>query len=183
MPDAPVIFVVNAERERAIGLARQLAAGGFRTLLLEDGSSALSEAAAHPASLFILGRQLADGDGLQLCRRLRETSGSMRTPILFVARASESERVSGLEAGADDFLNEPSSPRELVARVRALLRRYETAPRQEILRVGGLCIDRLAMTVTVDGREAALTVTEFRLLEHLARHRGRVLSREQVLAA
>ena len=183
MPSATqTIFIADGDNDNARNLARQIETIGFVTRTFDDAVPALRAAEAEPPSLFLLGQSLREGSGVELCRRLRQLPQLAKTPIIFVARGSESERIVGLEAGADDYLAPPFSPRELVARVKAVLRRYEPAKTEQVLHVGPLAIDRLAMTVSVGEQDVPLTVTEFRLLEHLARNPGRVLSREQLLA-
>ena len=183
MPSAAqTIVIADGDSDNARSLARQIEIAGFVARTFDEGVMALRAAEAEPPSLFLLGQWLRDGSAVELCRRMRQRPQLARTPIIFVARGSESERIVGLEAGADEYLAPPFSPRELVARVKAVLRRYEPPKIEQVLHVGLLVIDRLAMTVSVDEHDVPLTVTEFRLLEHLARNPGRVLSREQLLA-
>lgn len=178
-----MIFIVNGGADLGRTLAQHLKAGGHVTRTFEDSASALREAETHPPELFLLDVDLAGSDGLELCRRLRRQPNLAGTPIIFVtASASEDERILGLEAGADDYIAQPFGPRELSARIKAVLRRYQPPRGQEVLEVGPVAIDRMAMTVRVNGRDVPLTITEFRLLEHLARHPGRVQSRERLLA-
>jgi two-component system phosphate regulon response regulator PhoB len=124
-------------------------------------------------------------DGFDLCRQIRRTPTLLATPIIFLtAKTAEADKVKGLELGGDDYITKPFSPRELVARVRTVLRgmRKEPAP-TETLRLGDIEIDASSMTVQVQGRAVPTTVREFRLLEYLATHRGRVLTRDQLLDA
>ena len=179
---AAVIFVVSGEDGGARGLARHLEGAGFEARCFADAGSVLKEMEAHRPALFLVGPLRSDGEELELCRRLRARAELAKTPIIFVARASEAHRIAALEAGADDFLAHPANARELVARVKAVLRRYDPPRSQEVLQIGALGIDRMAMKVVLNGREIPLTATEFRLLEHLARNRGRVTSREQLLS-
>jgi DNA-binding response OmpR family regulator len=125
------------------------------------------------------------GDGIELCRQIRQSREALRgTPIVFMtARTSEADRIRGLEIGADDYITKPFSPRELVARVKAVLRRCEAPPAPTVIRAGDLEIDALAMVLTVRGAVITATSTEFRLLHYLARHAGRVFSRDQILDA
>jgi two-component system phosphate regulon response regulator PhoB len=124
-------------------------------------------------------------DGFELCRHIRQTPILSTTPIIFLtAKASEADRVKGLELGGDDYITKPFSPRELVARIRSVLRGLGQSPAPgEVLRFGDLEIDISSMTVQVQGRNVLTTVREFRLLEYLASHRGRVLTRDQLLDA
>jgi DNA-binding response OmpR family regulator len=178
---AQVVFIANGESESARSLAHQVEAAGFAARSYREMAALVRDAELAPPSIFLLGLSLADGSGIELCHRLRRLPQFARIPIIFVARGSDSERVLGLEAGADDYLAQPFGPRELVARLNAVLRRYRPADQSDELRVGPLVIDRLGMTVTLRGDAVELTVTEFRLLEHLARNPGRVLSRDQLL--
>ena len=123
-------------------------------------------------------------DGLELCKRIRQTPALAMTPVIFLtAKASEADRVWGLEIGADDYITKPFSTRELVARVKAVLRRFDQPLAPSVLRAGDIEIDTGAMTLTVRGQLVATTATEFRLLEYLARHAGRVFTRDQLLDA
>jgi DNA-binding response OmpR family regulator len=125
------------------------------------------------------------GDGIELCRQIRQSGQALRgTPIVFMtARTSEADRIRGLEIGADDYITKPFSPRELVARVKAVLRRCEAPSAPTVVRAGDLQIDALAMVLTVRGTVITATATEFRLLHYLARHAGRVFTRDQILDA
>ncbi len=137
-----------------------------------------------PPDLLILDLMLPGADGLEICRTLRSTPGTARLPIIIVtARAEESERIVGLELGADDYVTKPFSPKELVARVGALLRRAgEPGGEGEVLRCGPLEMDRGSHRVLDGGREVKLTAKEFLLLEYFLKHRGRVLSRDLLLS-
>src|SRR5207249_5999395 len=120
-------------------------------------------------------------DGLDLCRRIRETPGLASTPVIFLtAKSGEADRVLGLELGADDYIPKPFSPRELVARVKAVLRRFERPLSPTPLRMDEIEIDPGAMTLTVRDRLVTTTATEFRLLDYFARHVGRVFTRDQL---
>jgi two-component system phosphate regulon response regulator PhoB len=124
------------------------------------------------------------GDGFDLCRRIRGQRRLQTIPIIFLtAKTSEADRIMGLELGADDYISKPFSPRELVARVRAVLRRFERPLAPAVTKIGDIEIDSGAMTVTVRGGQITTTATEFRLLEYLARHPGRVFTRDQLLDA
>jgi two-component system phosphate regulon response regulator PhoB len=119
---------------------------------------------------------------LELCRTIRQTSSLTSVPVIFLtAKSSEADRVLGLELGADDYIAKPFSPRELVARVKAVLRRFERPLPPSPLTVGDIAIDPSAMVLTVRGQTVATTATEFRLLDYFARHLGRVFSRDHLL--
>jgi two-component system phosphate regulon response regulator PhoB len=135
-------------------------------------------------ALFLLDIMLPGTDGLDLCRQIRHIPGLAEVPIIFLsARVAEADRVKGLELGGDDYIIKPFSPRELVARVRTVLRGAHEAPKPEMITVGELEIDVASMTIRVAGRAVLTTVREFRLLEYLAAHRGRVFTRDQLLDA
>jgi DNA-binding response OmpR family regulator len=134
--------------------------------------------------LFLLDIMVPGGDGLDVCRRLRNHTGLSTIPIIFLtARASENDRVTGLDQGADDYITKPFSTRELVARVKAVLRRFERPAAAAVISFEEVTIDGGAMQLQVRGQAVATTATEFRLLEYLARHAGRVFSRDHLLDA
>jgi DNA-binding response OmpR family regulator len=151
------------------------------------GEAALTMATEHPPDLVVLDLNLPGFDGLEICRILRARPASAAVPIIIVtARASESDRIRGLDLGADDYITKPFSPKEVVARVRAVFRRMEnysaTAP--EILHAADLTLDLPRLRVTAEGREIEeLTPTEFALLAQMARSPGRVFTRAQLLDA
>jgi DNA-binding response OmpR family regulator len=160
-------------------VARNLEAAGFECHHAPDGGRAMADFARLKPSLVVLDLGLPGLDGLQVARKLRAGSD---VPILIVtARSSESDRVLGLEIGADDYLTKPFSTSELVARVRALLRRFTGALRDHVLETGGLRIDPGRRAVARDGAEIALTTLEFDLLHFLAQRPGRVFSREALM--
>jgi two-component system phosphate regulon response regulator PhoB len=135
-------------------------------------------------ALFLLDIMISGSDGFELCRRIRQSSVIAMTPVIFLtAKAAESDRVLGFELGADDYITKPFSPRELIARVKAVLRRFERPLAPSVVRVGEIEIDSGAMTLSVTGKQVPTTATEFRLLEYLARHPGRVFTRDQLLDA
>jgi DNA-binding response OmpR family regulator len=181
----PVIFVVEDEEDIARLISHNLQAAGFEVQSFVSGASVLSEALRDMPALFLLDVMLPGTDGFELCRHIRQTPALSATPIIFLtAKTSESDRIKGLELGGDDYITKPFSPRELVARIRTVLRGLGHATAgTEILRLGDLEIDVSSMTVQVGGRNVLTTVREFRLLEYLASHRGRVLTRDQLLDA
>lgn len=176
------ILVVEDEAAIARLIRDYLERAGFTVLLAGDGDGALKMAQATKPALVVLDLGLPGRDGFDVTRELRRTS---EVPIVVVtARGEETDRVVGLELGADDYVVKPFSPRELVARVRAVLRRTEHRQRPaEVIRVGRLEIDTTRMRVTVDDRPIELTATEFQLLTALAREPGRVFTRSQLLDA
>jgi DNA-binding response OmpR family regulator len=180
-----LVFVVEDDEDIARLISHNLQAAGFDVQSFVSGASVVSEALREVPSLFILDVMLPGPDGFELCRQIRQTATLSATPIIFLtARTTEADRVKGLELGGDDYMTKPFSPRELIARVRSVLRGTRlpvTTP--EVLRVGELEIDASSMTVQVQGHAVLTTVREFRLLEYLANHCGRVLTRDQLLDA
>lgn len=176
----PLILVVDDE-PRAARLARDyLEKNGFRVLTAADGQTALAVARREKPDLIILDLMLPQIDGREVCRILRRESG---VPIIMLTALSEEiDQVTGLEIGADDYITKPFSPRAMVARVRALLRRTrgEIKP-PAILRIGGLEIDTEKYLVTFNGSLVKLTPNEFKLLHLLANRPGQTLTREQLL--
>jgi two-component system, OmpR family, phosphate regulon response regulator OmpR len=145
------------------------------------GMEALRDAAADPYAAVLLDLMLPDGDGLDVCRQIRARSDS---PILMLtARGDPMDRVVGLEMGADDYLPKPFEPRELLARLRAILRRSRAGPKPDLLRYGRLEIDRGGREVRLDGTPRPLTGYQFALLLALAEHAGRVMSRDALMDA
>ena len=181
----PVIFVVEDEEDIARLISHNLQAAGFEVQSFVSGASVLTEAVRQMPALFLLDVMLPGTDGFELCRHIRQTPALSGTPIIFLtAKTEEADRVKGLEMGGDDYITKPFSPRELVARIRSVLRGLSQLPgTDEVLRLGELEIDVSSMTVQVRGRNVLTTVREFRLLEYLASHRGRVLTRDQLLDA
>jgi two-component system alkaline phosphatase synthesis response regulator PhoP len=147
------------------------------------GDAALASARRSPADLVVLDIMLPGLSGLEVCRALRADKTTASIPIIMLtARAEESDRIIGLEIGADDYISKPFSPNELVARVRALMRRSKrTEPTGSTLAFGPLVMDLGRHTVLDEGREVKLTAKEFMLLQYLLQHRGRVLSRDLLL--
>jgi DNA-binding response OmpR family regulator len=174
------ILVVDDEPKIVEVVRDYLANAGYTVSTAADGHAALDQARATRPDLVVLDLGLPGVDGLDVARELQR-----RGPvpiIMLTARGAELDRVLGLELGADDYLVKPFSPRELVARVRAVLRRSEAvADRSALLRVGDVAIDPDRRTVHVAGRRVDLTATEFDLVAHLARQPGRVFSRAQLL--
>jgi two-component system, OmpR family, alkaline phosphatase synthesis response regulator PhoP len=179
---AQTILVVDDEA-RIVKLVRDyLERAGLNVLSARDGETALAVARREQPDLIILDLMLPGVDGLDVCRRLRQESG---VPIIMLtARVEEADRVVGLELGADDYVTKPFSPRELVARVRATLRRAEgqVGP-ATVIRAADVELDTAALAATVGGQPVDLTATEFHLLAALARQPGRIFSREQLLEA
>ncbi|MBS0320964.1 MAG: winged helix-turn-helix domain-containing protein [Proteobacteria bacterium] len=173
----PLILIVEDERKLAELLADYMHAAGYATHIVGDGRDVDAALAAHAPALMLLDLMLPGKDGIAVCRDVRATCD---VPIVMVtARVEEIDRLLGLELGADDYICKPFSPREVVARVRAILRRTRAV--QEPVREARLVIDDERHRVTLDGHEVALTPVEFRLLRLLASHPGRVYSRARLL--
>jgi DNA-binding response OmpR family regulator len=181
----PLVFVIEDEEDIARLIAHNLQAAGFEVQSFVSGASVVSEALREMPALFLLDVMLPGQDGFEICRQIRQTAALSATPIIFLtAKTAEADRIRGLDLGGDDYITKPFSPRELVARVRSVLRvARQPAIAPEVLRVGELEIDASSMTVQVQGRQVLTTVREFRLLEYLANHCGRVLTRDQLLDA
>ncbi len=179
------IFVVEDDPDIARLLRHHLEAGGGHSVRTFSGvAGVIDEAMRNRPLLFLLDIMVPGGSGLDLCDQIRRSEVLAGTPIIFLtARASESDRVLGLERGADDYIGKPFSPRELLARVKAVLRRFEPAMPIAVRELGDLRIDTGGMTLTVRGSNVATTATEFRLLDYFARHPGRVFTRDQLLDA
>lgn len=164
-----------------------LSKAGYAVRAFATGRALLADAEKSAPALFLLDVMVPDGSGLEVCRRIRGHASLKDVPVIFLtARAAESDRVHGLELGADDYITKPFSTRELVARVRAVLRRSERAEEPEpigVLEFDDLLIDSAAMQLRVGGELVSTTATEFRLLDYLARHPGRMFSRDQLLDA
>jgi two-component system alkaline phosphatase synthesis response regulator PhoP len=176
------VLVVDDELKITRLLRDYLQQAGFRVVTAADGPGALAMARTEQPDMIVLDLGLPGIDGLDVTRALRRSSD---VPIIMLtARAEEADRIVGLELGADDYLVKPFSPKELVARVRAVLRRVDASVEApDLVRAGDLEIDTTKRVVVVDGREIDLTPTEFELLLHFARSPGRVFTRSQLLDA
>jgi len=160
-------------------VAEYLGEAGFRVSVAADGRSGLARLAGEPFDALVLDLMLPDMDGLEVCRQLR---GKSDLPVLMLtARGDAMDRVVGLELGADDYLPKPFEPRELLARLRAILRRRQPGGVRNVLRFGRMEIDRDARVVRVDGTARSLTAHQFTLLAALADKAGRVLSRDALM--
>jgi len=180
---SPRILIVEDDPDIAQLVARYLDKAGFTTDRAASGREALQAVTEKAPDLMVLDLMLPLVDGLEVCRRVRSNEATAGLPIIMLtARGEESERIVGLELGADDYLAKPFSPNELVARVRALLRRAQRGPAaSRSLAYGSITLDAERHIVAVAGRDVALTAKEFLLLEYLLLHRGRVLSRDVLL--
>jgi two-component system phosphate regulon response regulator PhoB len=178
----PLILIVEDEVDLVTLLKYNLEKEGFRTLSANDGEEALLLANEQPPSLILLDWMLPLMSGLEVCRQMRRNPKTRDIPIIMLtARGEEADKVRGLNSGADDYIAKPFSPTELVARMRAVLRRANPSLTDEMLRFGDVEMDLAAHRVRRSGRDIHLGPTEFRLLRHFMQHPGRVFSREQLL--
>lgn len=180
------ILLVEDEQDILQLVKHYLEKEGFRPVTAMSGLEALKKVKEEKPDLVVLDLMLPEMDGLDVCKRLRSTPDTAMLPILILtAKAEESDTIVGLELGADDYVTKPFSPKTLVARVKALLRRVERRPDVEpdLYRYGTLTMNLARHEVTIGTKEVPLTAKEFGLLEHLLRHRGRVLTREVLLNA
>lgn len=180
------ILIVEDEQDILQLVKHYLEKEGFRAIPAMNGIEALKKVKEDKPDLVVLDLMLPEMDGLEVCKRLRSVPDTAMLPILMLtAKAEESDTIVGLELGADDYVTKPFSPKALVARVKALLRRVERAPSSgpDLYRYGTLTMNLVRHEVSLGTHEVPLTAKEFGLLEHLLRHRGRVLTREVLLNA
>lgn len=178
----PQVLVVEDEPPLQQLLAYNLEAGGYEVVQAYDGEQALTIVEERVPDLVILDWMLPQVSGIEICRRLRRRPDTAKVPIIFLtARTDEPDRLRGLETGADDFITKPFSPAELLARIRAVLRRSRPSLADEALAFADLRMDLTAHRVFRGSREVHLSPTEFRLLRHLLESPGRVFSRSQLL--
>lgn len=165
-------------------LTHYLQKAGFEPVLITAGRDVLSRAKEDPVDVILLDLMLPGMDGLQVCRALRADPGTAQVPIIMLtAKGEESDRIVGLELGADDYITKPFSPNEVIARVRALLRRTQRpATADSRILYGPLSVDVERHVVKIGGEDVKLTAKEFLLLQYLMEHRGRVLSRDLLLS-
>ncbi len=177
------ILVVEDDHDIADLIAHYLRKAGWQTHLETTGDDALAYVRRKTVDLIVLDIMLPGMSGLEVCRSLRADATTAAIPIIMVtARADEGDRIMGLELGADDYLGKPFSPNELIARIKALMRRARRAERPpSTLTLGPITMDLSRHTVLLDGRDVKLTAKEFMLLQYLLEHRGRVLSRDLLL--
>ena len=186
MSARPATRILVAEDDPDIGnlLDHYLRKAGFVATIVTSGRDVMPQVKHETPDLVVLDLMLPGLDGLQVCRAIRADPNTAAIPIIMLtAKAEESDRIVGLELGADDYITKPFSPNEVVARVRALLRRaHRAAPVNSRLTYGGLSVDVDRHVVKIDGNEVKLTAKEFLLLQYLMLHRGRVLSRDLLLS-
>lgn len=183
MTDADLLLVEDDEALAEL-LIWHFTKQGFKVRHTVDGEEALDLAREQAPDIVILDWMVENLPGIEVCRRLRRVDETANVPIIMLtARGEEADRIRGLETGADDYVTKPFSPRELVARVQAVLRRVRPALAGETLTFDDIVLDTVEHRVRRDGRALALGPTEFRLLRHFLEHPGRVFSREQLLDA
>lgn len=179
-----LIFVVEDDPDVSRLIEYNLRSAGYDVSTFFSGPPVLPSAAILQPSLFLLDIMLPGMSGFDLCRQIRQHEQLSRTPIIFLsARTQEPDRLQAFDLGGDAYITKPFSPRELLCRIRNILRTPVEPPSHEVIRLGDLEIDTASMTVRAQGRTVPTTVREFRLLEYLARHRGRVFTRDQLLDA
>lgn len=181
---APKLLLVEDDAALAELVEFRFRAEGYEVHVTDDGDEALIMAAEDTPDLVLLDWMITGTSGIEVCRRLRRAKETAHVPIIMLtARGHEDDRIRGLDTGADDYVTKPFSPRELVARVGAVLRRVRPALAGEVVTVGDLVLDPTAHKVTRGGQPMKLGPTEFRLLRHFMEHPGRVFSRGQLLDA
>ena len=180
----PHILVVEDEAALVTLLRYNFERAGFEVSAAADGDEALLALAERPPDLVVLDWMLPGLSGLEVCRRMRQAEATRTVPVIMLtARGEEADKIRGLEGGADDYVTKPFSPSELVARVRAVLRRARPSLSETTLEYEGVVMDLDSHRVSRDGRKVRLGPTEFRLLRHLLEHPRRVFDREQLLDA
>jgi len=180
------ILVVDDEEDILELIRYNLEKEGYRVTCESSGEDCLRAVSEHIPDLILLDLMLPGVDGLEVCRQLKADSKSSGIPILMLtAKSEDADIVTGLELGADDYVTKPFSPRILLARIRAVLRRFKAdlVPDDRIVRIYGLVIDPARHEVTVDGKRVELTASEFRILNYLALRPGWVFTRDQIITA
>ncbi|MFN3465230.1 MAG: phosphate regulon transcriptional regulator PhoB [Terricaulis sp.] len=184
MAKATHVLVVEDEAALADLLRYNLEKEGYRVSVANDGEEALVVADESAPDLVVLDWMLPKAPGIEVCRRLRARQDTRNTPIVMLtARTEEGDRIRGLDVGADDYLTKPFSMNELLARLRAVMRRIRPGLADDKVVVGDIMVDRVSHRVKRGSRDVHLGPTEFRILDHLMQHPGRVFSREQLLDA
>lgn len=179
-----LIYVVEDDVDVSRLIEHNLRSAGYTVSTFLSGAPVVPAAALERPSLFLLDIMLPGISGFDVCRQIRQHKHLEKTPVIFLsARMQEPDRLQAFDAGGDAYITKPFSPRELIARVRNVLRSQIDTPNRELIQAGELEIDIASMTVRLQGKTVPTTVREFRLLEYLARHRGRVFTRDQLLDA
>jgi len=181
---ADLIYVVEDDVDVSRLIEHNLRTAGYEVNAFYSGAPVVPSAAHARPSLFLLDIMLPGISGFDLCRQIRQHEHLSKIPIIFLsARTQEPDRIQAFDVGGDGYITKPFSPRELVARVRNVLRTQTEPPNRELIQAGDVEIDAASMTVRVAGKNIPTTVREFRLLEYLVNHRGRVFTRDQLLDA
>ncbi|MGD9505222.1 MAG: response regulator [Syntrophobacteraceae bacterium] len=178
----PNVLIVEDDRDILQLLTYNLKAAGFEIATCQDGYEALAEVRRQLPDIVLLDLLLPGLDGLEICKELKRGQETKNTPVIMItARGEEVDRVVGLELGADDYVVKPFSPRELILRIKAVLRRSTPHDAESVWQEDGLRLEMEAHRATVDGDEVSLTATEFKLLSELVRNKGKVQTRDQLL--
>lgn len=178
------MYLVEDDADIARLVQHHLEKSGYKARLFVSGTSVLQEALKELPRLFLLDIMLPGSDGLELCRQIRQHPQLAKTPVIFMtAKVAEADRVRGLDLCGDDYITKPFSPGELMARVRAVLRRTHTPSSKPVLKIDDLEINSGSMILRVQNQEVPVTTLEFRLLEFMARNAGHVFTRDQLLNA
>jgi DNA-binding response OmpR family regulator len=181
-PLSPTIFILEDDPDIAGLLKHHLQLAGYCISWFPTSAGFVDEMYTRRPALVVLDIMVPGSNGLDVAKSIRNNAGLAGIPIIFVtARTAEGDRLRGFELGADDYITKPFSPKEVVARVKAVLRRFERPLKDEIVRAGDIVIDTAAMRLTVRNEPAVTTATEFRLLEFFASHPGRVFTRKSLL--
>lgn len=178
------VLIVEDEAAIVTLLRYNLEREGFRVYSTDDGEEAITMVKEYKPDIIVLDWMLPSMSGIDVCKQLRWNNDTKSTPIIMLsARGEEADRIRGLDAGADDYLTKPFSPAELIARIRAVFRRFRPALTEKTLAFAGISMDVSAHKASRNGQEIHLSPTEFSLLRYLLEHPGRVFSREQLLDA
>ncbi len=178
----PTILVIEDDKDIANLIAYHLEKANYNVIIAHDGKQGFSLARKASPTLILLDLMLPEVDGLEVCRMLKTNEETRNIPIIMVtAKSEEIDKIVGFELGADDYIVKPFSPRELVLRVKAVLRRLSPPKDKNILEADGLKVDIDAYKVSIDGKPVHLTITEFNLLVTLMERKGRVFTREMLL--
>ncbi|MBU0468218.1 MAG: response regulator transcription factor [Candidatus Omnitrophica bacterium] len=176
------ILIVEDDKDISEMIRYNLEKDGYSTVSVFDGEKVSQVVKASKPDLIILDIMLPGMDGLEICKNLKRDQSAEDIPIIMLtAKSQESDKIVGLELGADDYVTKPFSPKELIARIKAVLRRQKPAVKIKEIKIGDLAINQLKHKVTVQAREVALTASEFKLLSLLAGRPGIVISREEIL--
>jgi DNA-binding response OmpR family regulator len=183
-PIMKTVLVIDDEKDLIKLVDYHLSREGYLVIGAKDGLQGLETAKKHKPDLILLDIMLPGMDGWEVCKHLKKSTELSRIPVIMLtARTQEMDKVLGLELGADDYITKPFSPRELVARVKAILRRSESPVKKNSLKIDNLLIDYTGRTVSAGNKIIDLTNTEFNILWHLANHQGRVVPRDELISA